>query len=375
MASMPPPAFTAFALEEWQSRHERSVEHPLADSGVQPVSLRELVDLGANLDSLLDLELHYPEVNGTLRLRQRIADLYPDCEPGRVLVTVGAAEANAIAVETLAAPGDEVVVMVPSYPQVEGLAHNRGCRVRTFPLDPEHGWRPDLDRLAAVVTPATCLVAVCNPNNPTGAVLTEDEMAAIVGMVERAGAWLLADEVYAGTERAAEAEMPSFVGRSERVIGVGSTSKAYGLSGLRLGWLVGPQEVIEALWRRHEYATIAASTLSMALAETALAPTVRPRLLARTRGLVRRGFDVLTAWVEAERGRLSMVPPEAGSFGFVRLHTGESSMALADRLRQEAGVLVAPGACFGFDDHLRINSGIRPDRLAQALERISARLR
>jgi aspartate/methionine/tyrosine aminotransferase len=374
MASMPAPAFTAFALEGWQSRHERSVEHQLADSGVQPVRLRELVDLGADLDSLLDLELHYPEVNGTLRLRQRIAGLYPGCEPGRVLVTVGAAEANAIALETLTAPGDEVVVMVPSYPQVEGLARNRGCRVRTFPLDPEHGWRPDLDQLGTVVTPATRLVVVCNPNNPTGAVLTEDEMAAIVGMVERAGAWLLADEVYVGTERAAGAEMPSFVGRSERIVGVGSTSKAYGLSGLRLGWLVGPQEVVEALWRRHEYATIAASTLSMALAETALAPTVRPRLLARTRGLVRRGFDVLTAWVEAERGRLSMVPPEAAPFGFVRLHTGESSMVLADRLRREAGVLVAPGACFGFDDHVRINSAMRPDWLAQALERISARL-
>src|SRR5207302_7421820 len=137
-------------------------------------------------------------------------------------------------------------------------------------------------------------------------VLTEDEMAAIVEIVERAGAWLLADEVYVGMELAGGAETRSFVGRSERVVGVGSTSKAYGLSGLRLGWLVGPEEVVEALWRRHEYATIAASALSMALAETALAPAVRARLLARNRALVRRGFDVLAGWVAAEPGRLSM---------------------------------------------------------------------
>ena len=227
MASMPPPAFVPFALEEWQSRHERSVEHQLDDSGVQPLTLRELVDRGADLDGLLDLELHYPEVNGTLRLRRRIADLHPGREPEGVLVTVGAAEANAIAVETLTGPGDEVVAMTPSYPQVEGLARNRGCLVRTFPLDPERGWRPDLDWLAAAVTPATRLVAVCNPNNPTGAVLTEDEMAAIVEIVERAGAWLLADEVYVGMELAGGAETRSFVGRSERVVGVGSTSKAY----------------------------------------------------------------------------------------------------------------------------------------------------
>jgi aspartate/methionine/tyrosine aminotransferase len=365
------PAFQPFALEEWQSRYEQGVEFQLADSGVRPVTLRELVALGADLDTLLDLPLHYPEVNGTPALRQRIAGLYPGRTAANVLVTVGAAEANAIVVETLAGPGDEVVAMVPSYPQVEGLARNRGCRVRTFGLDPDDGWRPDLAALEARVGPATKLIAVCSPNNPTGRVFDEEEVARIVEVARRSGAWLLADEVYSGTERSTEVETPSFAGRYERTIAVNSTSKAYGLSGLRLGWVVAPEDLIEALWRRHEYATIATSALAMAIAEAALRPDVRARLLARARALVRRGADVLTAWVAAEAGRLSMAPPAAAAFGFVRLHTGEGSLALAHRLRRDAGVLVAPGACFGHDDHLRICHAMDPDRLPEALERIS----
>ena len=368
------PVFQPFALEEWQSRHEHGVEYKLADSGVEPVSLRELVALGADLDALLDLPLHYPEVNGTLALRRRIADLYPDQTPANVLVTVGAVEANAIAVATLAGAGDEVVAMVPSYPQVEGLARSRGCRVRTFRLDPDQDWRADLAELEASVTSRTKLIAVCSPNNPTGRVLDEHEMSRIVDVARSAGAWLLADEVYAGTERSTGAGTPSFAGRYERVIAVNSTSKAYGLSGLRLGWIVAPEDVVEALWRRHEYVTITTSALSMALAEVALRPDVRPRLLARSRELMRDGRDTLAEWVAAERGRLSMVPPEAAAFGFVRVHTGEGSLPLADRLRREASVLVAPGACFGFDDHLRICHASSPDRLPAALERISRHL-
>lgn len=371
---MATPPFQPFALEEWQSRHEQRVEFQLADSGVEPLRLRELVELGADLEALLDLPLHYPEVNGTQVLRERIASLYAGQTAANVLVTVGAAEANAIAVATLAGPGDHVVVMAPSYPQVEGLARNRGCRVDAFGLDPDDGWRPDLDRLDALVTPATRLIAICNPNNPTGRVVDAGEMARIVRIADGCGAWLLADEVYAGTERSGDAETPSFVGRYDRTIAVNSTSKAYGLSGLRLGWIVAPEDLVEALWRRHEYVTIATSALSMALAEAALAPPLRSRLLARTRGLVRRGADVLAAWVADHPGRLSMIPPAAGAFGFVRMHTGEGSMALAERLRRDAGVLVAPGGVFGLDDHLRIAHAVRPDRLPAALERIARHL-
>lgn len=368
-------AFIPFALEEWQSLYEQSVEINLADSGVHPVTLRELVELGLPLDALLDLPLHYPEVNGTRQLRERIAALYEGISANQVLVTVGAAEANAIAVETLLDESDAVVLMTPSYAQVEGIARNRGCEVVTFPLDPAAGWRPDLDALDAAAGPHVRLIAITNPNNPTGYVLSEAEMQRVVAIAEASGAWLLVDEVYRGSERLGDEETPTFVGRYERVVSINSLSKSYGLSGLRLGWIVAPAVAVENLWRRHEYATIAASAPSMLLAEHALEPGIRAALLRRNRGIVRASYDQLAAWVDRNADLVSVVPPQATALAFVRVLSGEPSTDVAQRIRREASVLVAPGACFGLDDHLRITHGLAPERLGEALERIAAVLR
>src|SRR5207245_8801040 len=170
---MPMP-FQIFELERWQSDYEHTVEFNLADSSVRGASIREV--LGPEvLERLLALELGYPMVNGTEPLRRRIAGLYPGARPSQVLVTVGGAEANQIICQALLSPGDEVVVMEPGYRQVWGLAQNLGCVVHPFPLLAERGWRPDLDRLAAMVSPRTRLIAVVTPNNPTATILTPAE--------------------------------------------------------------------------------------------------------------------------------------------------------------------------------------------------------
>jgi aspartate/methionine/tyrosine aminotransferase len=279
--------FQPFALEEWQSRYEQIVEINLADSGVLPVTLGELLTLGGDFEDLLNLPLHYPEVNGTELLRGRIAEAH-GVGPEHVLVTVGAAEANAVAVETLLDRDDGIVVMTPSYMQVEGIARNRGADVATFPLDPDDGWRPNLSVLEAAVGPKTRVIAVTNPNNPTGYVLSNDEIATIVDIARGCGAWLLADEVYRGSERLTDDETPPLSEHYERTISVNSLSKSYGLSGLRIGWIVAADpDLIERFWRRHEYAVIATSAVGMALAEVALQPTVREALLKRNRKIIR----------------------------------------------------------------------------------------
>ena len=266
--------YQAFELERWQSDWEQKVEINIADSGVEPVALGELLPDG--LDGVLGHHLHYPEVNGTLLLRERIAALYPDCSPDQVLVTVGAAEANSLIAHTLLAAGDEAVVMEPGYQQIRGLALNLGATVRSFPLRRDDGWRPDVDALHHAVGPRTRLISINSPNNPTGVILSARELDAIAEVADRAGAWLHADEVYRGSELDGP-EAPTAWGRSERVLAVGSLSKAYGLSGLRIGWIVAPEPLIAELWRRHEYATIAAASLSMLLAERALAEPMRTR--------------------------------------------------------------------------------------------------
>lgn len=364
-------SFTPFELEEWQSRYEQTVTHNLADSGCHPVGLRELLgDAPDAIQRLLDTDLHYPAVGGTDALRALSADWH-GAGPGNVLVTVGAAEANAITVASLAGPGDHVVVMEPGYRQVRGCALNAGARVDAFPLDPDDGWRPDLDALNRIVRLDTKLIAVTNPSNPVGGILTEREMDAIVAAADRAGAWILADEVYRGTERLTDEVTPSFWGRYGKVVCTGSLSKAFGLPGLRLGWLVAPPALVEATWRRHEYATISASKLSMQLAEIALAPATRDRLLTRNRALIRDGYARLQRWIDDSEGLLSITPPQATALAFVRYHLPGSSLAVARALRERGSVLVGAGAHFGVEHHLRITHGLEPGYLDAAFASIT----
>jgi aspartate/methionine/tyrosine aminotransferase len=227
-----------------------------------------------------------------------------------------------------------------------------------------------LAELESVVTPNTRLIAVCNPNNPTGRILSEPEMDAIVACAERAGAWILADEVYRGASRESDEENPSFFGRYDRVLAVGSMSKAYGLPGLRLGWVVAPAAAIDEIWARHEYTTISATMLSNKLAAIALSPEVRPRLLQRTRDYIRQGYPLLQSWMDSHPDTFSLTPPDAAAIAFVRYHLGVNSTELTERLRQEKSVLIVPGDHFGMDRFLRISFGLPHETLRPALDRI-----
>ncbi|HEY6251578.1 MAG TPA: aminotransferase class I/II-fold pyridoxal phosphate-dependent enzyme [Candidatus Angelobacter sp.] len=363
-------SFRPFELEYFQSQYERTVEYNLADSSVQCVNTRELVN-DSEAQELLNLTLYYPEVNGTRRLRERIAALYSGADAGNILVTVGASQANSMVCSTLLEPGDEVVVVSPGYRQVWGLAQNLGCRVREVELRPEDGWALDLDRLESLCSGATKMVSIVNPNNPTGTILSPAEMRRIVEICERHGSWLHADEVYRGTEFQQE-ETPSFWGEYDEVVCVNSMSKAYGLAGLRIGWAVAAPDVVESLWRRHEYTVIAASGHGMTLAEIALRNEKRKMLLERQKRLSRAGHQILQNWMQKQNGAFSMVEPAATSIAFVRYHLPVPSCELAGHIRKKSSVLVAPGALLGAEYHLRMAVGISADKLNPALDRIGA---
>lgn len=362
--------FQPFELEHFQSQFERTVEINLADSSVQSANTRELVN-DAEAQELLNLDLPYPEVNGTRRLRERIAALYPRADASNILVTVGAAQANSMVCSTLLEPGDEVVVVSPGYRQVWGLAQNLGCRVREVELIPDNGWVFDLDRLESLCSSATKMVSIVNPNNPTGTILSAEEMRRIVEICERHGSWLHADEVYRGTEFHQE-ETPSFWREYDKVICANSMSKAYGLAGLRIGWIVATPDMIESLWRRHEYAVIAAAGPSMTLAEIALQDGKRKMLLDRQRRLSSAGHRILRNWMQEQHGAFSIVEPAATSVAFVRYHFDVPSCELAGQIRERSSVLVAPGALLGAEHHLRMAVGVDANKLTNALARIGA---
>ncbi len=364
--------FTPFDLEYTQSVWEQKVDFNLTESGVHPISLEALLDGDQDkINSLMGTEINYPHVNGNPELRQNIARLYDGAEWDKnVLVTVGAAEANFIIMQTLLADGDEMAVMTPTYKQVWGIAENNGHTVRPFHLRPENGWALDIDDLNAQVNDKTKVISIVNPNNPSGYILKEAEMNAIINAADRVGAWILADEVYRGAERLQEDETPSFYGKYDKVLAIGSTSKAYGLPGLRVGWIVGPADTVEDIWRRHEYTTITATMLSNHLAAHALSPQVRPRLIKRTRDYIRKGYPVLEAWMEEQEGLFSYTPPQASAVTFVKYHLDVNSTELMETLCREASVFVGAGDSFGMDNHLRIAFGQDKEVLDEAFSRI-----
>ena len=363
--------FEPFVMERMMSKFENFVDFNLSESGVHPLTLGELMALaGRSVSELGDMLINYPQANGTIELRQTIAGLYRGAGPDNVLVTTGAAEANYLTIHTLLEPGDEAAIMTPNYMQVWGIAKNRDVKVTPFLLVEDRGWALDVDSLKRAVTPRTKLIAVCNPNNPTGRIMTPAEMDAVVAEAARVGAWVLADEVYGGAERESDQQTPSFYGRYDKVIAIGSMSKAYGLPGLRTGWAVGPAATLDEMWARREYITITTTMMSDKLTALALSPDVRPKVLARTRKFIRDGYPVLAKWAAEHGNMFSVFPSQAAAIAFVRYSLPVNSTELVERLRKEKSVLIVPGDHFGLDHHLRISFGLEHDYLRGGLDRI-----
>ena len=205
--------FYPFQLERTMSIWEHQVEYNLSESGVHPLTVAELLNHDPDLTAeVLATSLNYPQTNGTVELRDQIAALYPGANRHNVVVTTGAAQANFTSLLTLLDPGDEILVMLPNYMQIWGVAKNYGLAVRTFSLQEDLGWGFDLDELRQAVTPKTRLIAVCNPNNPTGHILSGGERQAVIEAAAQVGAWILSDEVYAGAEHYTDEITPSLWG-------------------------------------------------------------------------------------------------------------------------------------------------------------------
>jgi aspartate/methionine/tyrosine aminotransferase len=367
--------FVTFDLERWQSTWENRVRYNLSESGVHPLSVRELLSLAETAaDPLLDVRLGYSQSNGTDALRERIAALYPGATPDQVLVTNGSAEANYVAALGVIEPGDQVAMLLPNYLQLWGHVQNLGAQVRDFRLHEERGWAPDPAEIRSAIGPGTKLVIVTNPHNPTGHILADAMRRAIVDRAAEVGAWLLADEVYMGAERDGRTTA-SFWGSYDRLLCVAGLSKAYGLPGLRIGWLVGPAPIVADAWARHDYTTIGPSGASDHLATLALQPVVRERLLTRTRGILRQNYPVLEQWLKGFGASFTWVPPQAGAICFVRYRPAIDGETLVERVRAGQNVLLVPGEHFGMPGYLRFGFGNEQPELREALAATATGLR
>ena len=363
--------YSPFRMERWQSTHEHRVEINLSESGVHPLTVGELVELSGRHVDVDGTLLGYGQSNGSDELRALIADQYTGATDASVLVTIGGAEANFVAFWHLFEGDATAAVVLPTYGQVPGLLESFGSRLLPVHLREDTGWQPDLEALEQALQAGASFVLITNPNNPTGASLSRESMDAIADLTERHGAWILADEVYAGAASHGD-RTPSFWGVHDRVIVTNSLSKAYGLPGLRLGWVVAPENLVPELWGRTDYTTIAPASVSDLLACVALEPSTREKIGDRTRSIVRKNLGVLEEWMAAQQGRFSYRPPDAGAICYAHYDAPVNSSEFAEKLRVEKSVLVVPGDHFGMDHYLRLGFGNPEDELLEGLDRVRA---
>jgi aspartate/methionine/tyrosine aminotransferase len=365
-----------FRMERTQCLYENEVEYDIAESGVLALTVQELLGDPDAQHRLLETGLAYPYSTGSPELREAIADFYPGASMDNVLVTNGTAEANYTVMWALTDGGDRIAAMIPSYLQNWHLARIYGGTADEFHLVANRDagrprWELDLDDLASAVGPATRIVTVTNPNNPTGAVLSEPEMDAIVTAASRADAWIVADEVFRGAEVANDRTSPTFWGRHDKVIVTGGLSKAFGLPGLRIGWIVAPAETIADLCSYRDYTTLTPTLLSDQLATIAMAPTRRERILARTRGIIRSNLPLLEEWIRSCGDLLTYIRPVAGAIALVEYDVPIPSDQMFDHLRTQESVLITPGDQFGLlGRYIRIGYGVDMDFTLKALERV-----
>ncbi len=364
-----------FKMERTQCLFENEVEFNLSESGVLPLSLGELVsgsEERAELDRLL---LRYPHSTGRPRLRQNIARFYACADASSVMVTNGGSEANYTALWTLVGSSDRVAFMLPNYMQGWGLARAYGRRADAYRLVMERGaggecrWRLDLDSLRRAVGKSTRVIVVTNPNNPTGAVLSEDEMEAILAEARRVGAWILADEIYRGAEVSGPLS-PTFWGRYDKVVVTSGLSKAFALPGLRCVWIVAPPPLIARHCRHHDYLTLTPSFLSDHLADIVMEPGRRESVLKRTREIIARNLPVLEGWIASHADVFEYARPVAGAIAAVRYRLPIASETLMNRLLREESVLITPGAHFGIGRYIRIGFGYDIEHAKKGLQRI-----
>lgn len=360
-----------FSMERYQSLYWHLVDYDLSESGVLPLSVAELLTHSDDPESFLDTRLGYPLSEGSVETRTNIADWYPGATAENVTVVNGGSEANFLTLLALLGPGDRLAFMVPNYMQGDGLGRAVGAGTDTFSLRLDGDrWALDVASLEAAVGPQTKVVMVCHPNNPTGAVLTEQEMDAVVGVAAQHGAWIVADEIYRGAELDSDQTSPSFWGRYDRVVVTSGLSKAFAMPGLRVGWALGPVEVVQQIWERHDYTTLTPNMLSDRLASLAMRPDVRDTILGRTREIVRVNYPRLETWLEGHQELLSWARPVAGAIAYAEVRSSEGTEALVERIREEQSVLLVPAEMFGLERGIRFGFGYDIDHTLKGLSRV-----
>ncbi|MDH0127041.1 aminotransferase [Brucella intermedia GD04153] len=361
-----------FGVEIWMNKYETKCELNLAETCVESLTVAELLDMSGINDigqQLGPLKLTYGEIEGSVRLRTLVADLYEKQKVENVVVTHGAIGANALVHQTLVERGDRVISVLPTYQQHYSIPESIGADTQILKLTEKTGFLPDLEELKKLATPGTKLIAINNPNNPTGSLMDRAYLEKIVEIARACGAWILCDEVYRGTDQEGELGMTaSIADLYEKGISTASMSKTYSLAGLRLGWIVAPQELIHAVCIHRDYNTISVGMLDDHFAAIALEN--KEKILDRSHRITRTNLAILSEWVDSEP-LISWVKPKSGTTALLKYDLPMSSEEFCVRLLERTGVMLTPGSAMDMEGYLRIGYSNGEEILREGLGRLS----
>lgn len=349
-------ALRPFALERFFARYEFTTRYVLCASDPETMPLRELLAFEPDAaERLAELRLGYQDMRGTPELREAIAALYEGIDTEHVLVHAGSQEPIFAFMHAVLCAGDDVIVQFPAYQSHYTVAESIGASVTRWNADLDNGGAPDFGRLESLIRPETRAIVVTTPNNPTGYQFTREQLDFVVNLARKRNLWLFGDEVYHGTEREAE-RLPAVADCYERGVSLGGTAKAYGLPGLRIGWVAAHDaSLLDRMANVKDYLSICNSAPSELL--TALALRHGERLTRRVREITAANLDLLDAFFARHDALFAWQRPAAGTTAFPR-YLGGSSEEFCISAIEESGVLLAPSVLFDAGDaHVRVGYG------------------
>ncbi|NMN05852.1 MULTISPECIES: pyridoxal phosphate-dependent aminotransferase [unclassified Novosphingobium] len=356
-------ALPDFRLEAYFSKWEFAARHHLTASDAQSMTLRELLAMADPADAAaFDAQwLGYTQTFGAPALRAEIARTYDAMPPENVLCFAGAEEGIYVAYHVLLGKDDHAIVITPNYQAAETVPLSL-CAVTGVPLDPENGWRLDLDRVAAAIQPNTKLVSINFPHNPTGSIPDRATLDGLVNLCRRHGIWIFSDEVYRLLGPDPARHLPQVADIYERGLSLNVLSKAYGLPGLRIGWIACQDAgVLSRMERMKHYLSICNSAPSEALGIIAL--RAADRIIGRNNALVRANLDVLDAFFADYPHLFEWTRSDGGCVGYPRWLGPGTVDAFCEDLVDKAGVLLLPSGIYHSDlgpvpaDRFRIGFG------------------
>jgi aspartate/methionine/tyrosine aminotransferase len=347
-----------FALEAWMRDFSKLAPYNIADTCADYMTLEELMaygsekDAGILKDKLWRTKMKYGEITGSPELKLLVAKRYGvEDHTDKVLMMNGALLANYLVMYTLIQPGDHVIAFHPGYEQLYEVPRSFGAHVDLLHLQPEDDFVPDLDELRRLIRPETKLIAINNPNNPTGTLLDQQQLEQIAAIARSYGAYVLCDEV-------------CFYKVYEKGIATSSFSKAMSFPGLRMGWMVAPSEVIAACTKQRDYLTISCGVLNDLLAVQVL--TYYDQILQRNRDILRTNVSCLEEWVKA-LPQVTYIRPRAGTAALMKLNLPYTSEQFCKELLNKTGVLLTPGSCLGMEGYVRLGCASNSDMFKQGL--------